>query len=171
MIEYSADEVHSQEVPFSSIAIPFTHDFERFDPRVDVFDDDSLGRQRVIERLLLRRQRMVFARLVRNATVSMVLQQPLITAVRQQQNSPNDRLDRRLEQLEIVDGSLGLGRAKNFLRVNVDDDLCFYRVPLFLAGVVVFLFFLGRSIGLSVTSTAIVRPAFSLVSNAFLPGK
>jgi hypothetical protein len=85
-IKHGTDEIHPQQVPATTIAIPFAHYFERFDPRIDVFDDDSFSRQFAIERLLLCRQRTVFTRLVRNATIFVQIQQPLITTVRQQEN-------------------------------------------------------------------------------------
>jgi len=40
-IEYSTDEIHSQQIPFSSVAIPFAQDFEGFYPGVDVFMDGT----------------------------------------------------------------------------------------------------------------------------------
>ena len=66
-----------------------------------------------------------------------------------------------------MDRPLFLGRTNHLLCFNVGDDLSLYRLLLFLAGIPVFLFFGGRSIGLSVTSTVSMRPAFSLASNAF----
>lgn len=68
-IEDRTDEVHSQEVPFSPIAIPFTQNFERFDSGIDIFNHDPLPRQFAVEQLLLRRQRMIFARFLGNFTV------------------------------------------------------------------------------------------------------
>lgn len=156
---------------FSSVSIPFAHDFESFDFCVDVFNDDSFLRQLAVERFLFHRQRVIFACFVRDSAVFVQLQQPLITTVGQQQNPAKDRPNRRFENLKIMHGPFVLGGAENFLRFDVDDDLRFYRMPFFFAGIPVFLFFLGRSIGLSVTSTARVRPAFSLDSNAFFPGK
>lgn len=83
----------------------------------------------------------------------------------------NNGMNRRLEHIEIVHRSLILGGAENFLCFNVGNNLRLYRMSLLFPGIPLFLFFLGRSIGLSVTSTASVRPAFSLASNAFLPSK
>ncbi len=59
VIEYGTDEIHSEEMSFSSIAMPFAQDFECFDPGVDVFDGDSLVRQLAVERLLPCRQRTI----------------------------------------------------------------------------------------------------------------
>jgi len=68
-IEYGTDEIHSQQMPFSPIAIPFPQDFERFDPGIDVFNHNTLSRQLAIKPFLLRRQRMILALFVRDATV------------------------------------------------------------------------------------------------------
>ena len=170
-IEDGTNEIHSQQVPFAAVAIPFAHDFEGFDLGIDVFNDNAFARQCTVKRLLLCRQRTIFAFFVRNLTVRVVRQQSLIAAVGQQQNSPNNRcLDHHFEQLEIMYGALFLGGTENLPCFGVNNDLRLYPVPLFLAGVPFFLFFLGRSIGLSVTSTISVRPAFAWSSNAFLPG-
>jgi len=70
-IDYGTDEIHSQEMPFSSIAIPFAEDFECFDSCVDVFNDNTLPRQRAIEQFSLPRQWMIFAPFIRNPAVLM----------------------------------------------------------------------------------------------------
>ena len=158
-------------MPFSSIAIPFAHDFERFDSGVDVFDHDSLPRQLAILRLLSVRQRVMFTFFVGNPAVRVQRQQALITAVGQQQNRQNDRPNRHFKQTKIMHRTFRLGRAENFLRFGVCDNLRFDHMPLFFARIPGFLVFFGRSIGLSVTSTTSVRPAFFDESNAFFPGK
>ena len=33
-VEYGTDEIHPQQMSFSSVAIPFAQNFERFDPSV-----------------------------------------------------------------------------------------------------------------------------------------
>jgi len=48
-VEYGTDEIHPQQVSFSSVVIPFAQNFERFDPGVDVFNDDTFPRQLAIE--------------------------------------------------------------------------------------------------------------------------
>ncbi len=52
-------------MPAPSIAISLAQNFERFNPRIDVFNHDSLTRQCSVEPLLLRRQRMALALFVR----------------------------------------------------------------------------------------------------------
>ena len=70
-IEYSTDEIHSQQMSFPSVSIPFAHDFEGFDPCIDVLNDNAFLRQLTIEQLLLYRQRTLFAFLEGNLTVGM----------------------------------------------------------------------------------------------------
>jgi hypothetical protein len=71
LIQYGTDEIHSQQVPLSPVAIPHAHDFESFNPCIDVLNDNSLFRQCAIERLLFLRQRMILAFFVRDSTVCM----------------------------------------------------------------------------------------------------
>jgi len=58
-VDHRTDEVHSEEVSFSSVAIPFAHDFERFDFCVNVFNDNALSRQITVKQFLLASQRMI----------------------------------------------------------------------------------------------------------------
>ena len=41
LIEYSTDEIHPQQVSFSSISVPFAHNFERFDSGIYIFNDNA----------------------------------------------------------------------------------------------------------------------------------
>lgn len=59
---------------------------------------------------------------------------------------------RGLEQVKIVTPTVFLRQTYDLPRGFVNHNLRFQRVPLFLAGVAAFLFFLGRSTGLSVAS-------------------
>ena len=70
-IDYGTDEIHPQEMSFSSVAIPFAEDFECFDSCVDVFNDNTFLRQRAIEQLPFSRQGMIFAPFIRNPAVLM----------------------------------------------------------------------------------------------------
>jgi hypothetical protein len=89
LLQYSTDEIPSQEVPFSSVPVFFAHDFEGFNSGIDIFDDDSLIRQRPIKCLPLRRQWIILASLIRYSTILVQGQQSLVAAVRQQQNLPS----------------------------------------------------------------------------------
>jgi len=75
-----------------------------------------------------------------------------------------------LEPSKIVPFSFSKGRTNHFAAFFVDNDLCFQRVPLFLAGIVEFLPLFGRSIGVSVASISTSSYAMLLFSNAFLLG-
>lgn len=68
-IEDRTDKVHPQQMSFSSIAVPFAHDLKRFNPRINVFNDDSFTRQISVKSLLLRCQRMILTFLVRNLAI------------------------------------------------------------------------------------------------------
>jgi len=61
--------------------------------------------------------------------------------------------------------------ANHLVSFFIYDHLCFYRVSLFLAGVILFLFFLGLSIGDSVASTKTISYSISLFNKALRPGK
>ena len=76
-----------------------------------------------------------------------------------------------LEQSKIMSSAFCLGRAYYPPGFFVGDDLGFKGVLLFLAGVVPALFFLGRSIGDSVTSMSMTSKLFSACSSFFFPGK
>jgi hypothetical protein len=97
-------------------------------------------------------------------------QDALITAVTLRLNATVYRAsDAFPVKPEIMAGTLGVCRANNFLACFVYNQLRFDGVPLFLARIPLPLFFLGRSTGLSVTSTSITSiSVFS--SKAFLPG-
>jgi hypothetical protein len=56
-------------VSFSSVAVPFAHNFERFNLRVDVFYDNPFARYLPIALFLTRRQRMPLTLLDRNEAV------------------------------------------------------------------------------------------------------
>lgn len=57
------------------------------------------------------------------------------------------------KQVKIMTAAMLLRQSDDPARLFVHHDLCFQRMALFFAGIVPPLFFLGLSIGLSVTST------------------
>lgn len=75
------------------------------------------------------------------------------------------------KQLKIVISSLAKRSADDFSTVFICHYLCFLRVAFLFTGVVASLFFLGRSTGVSVTSTNTTSNVFSGAAKAFLPGK
>lgn len=86
----------------------------------------------------------------------------LITFVSQAQLLRQHRYPVLLKQSEVVDSSLAKGSTNDLPSRLIDDHLRFQGVLLFLATVVSSLFFFGRSMGLSVTSTVSTsqEPAF-----------
>lgn len=72
---------------------------------------------------------------------------------------------------EIMPSSFGLCGAQNPFGFSLGNYLCFERVLLFLTGVIPALFFFGRSIGVSVTSTSTTSQLFSACNSFFFPGK
>ena len=74
-IESCTDEIHSQLISFSSVPIPFAHNFESCYSGIDIFNDNAFFRQHVIKSLLLRRQWVIFTLLVRNPTVCVLRQE------------------------------------------------------------------------------------------------
>lgn len=94
----------------------------------------------------------------------MTLGKSLIAAIG---DDPHLRLQMRvllLEQSKVMLGAVGVRGGKNLLTYDVDDDLAFEGVVLFLPTVVTPLFFLGRSIGVSVVSTKTTVHGVSLTS-------
>ena len=67
--------------------------------------------------------------------------------------------------------SCSMGSADNFLALSFNYYLRFESMSFFLATIVVFLFFWGRSIGLSPTSTITADHSLSFFNSAFFPGK
>ena len=72
---------------------------------------------------------------------------------------------------EIMPSSFGLCGAYNSSGFSLSDYLCFDGVFLFLAGIIPALFFLGRSMGVSVTSISATSQLLSACKSFFFPGK
>ena len=94
------------------------------------------------------------ALLGRGTTIGVQVGNALIALVSQTQLLWQQRYPMQLKQSEVVNSSLTECRVNDLSSHLIDDNLCLQRVLLFLATVVSSLFFFGRSIGLSVTSTA-----------------
>lgn len=75
-----------------------------------------------------------------------------------------------LKQFVVLRSTASEKCRGDFLALFINNQLCFQRVSLFLAAVKSALFFFGRSISRSVTST-IVYLIVSSISSRFLPGK
>lgn len=150
------------------VSVGVCHDLEHLDSGVGILNHNSPPGQFPIERLFRLRQFAVFTFLDRRQTPGIIILNALITTVRQNQNRQTRCQDQqtRLAQREVVNTARRLINIVNHIAVG--DNLGLDRVPFFLAGIPFFLFFLGRSIGCSVTSTATVLSVPSC--KACLPG-
>lgn len=155
---------------FSAVSVLVRHNFEYFDFCVDILDQYSFPRNTFVFVLLFFCQFTALRFLFRRFAVLMNVSNPLITAVHlcfyAIQNASADSV---FVQLKIVSFSAIFRNAYDFLRTSVDHNLRFYRVLFLFAGVILPLFFLGRSIGHSVTSTRMTS-MFSSSRSVFLPG-
>jgi len=155
---------------FSAIAVLVCHNFEYFDFCVDILNQYSFTRNTPVFSFFFLGEFAAFGLLFRRFAVPVNFRNPLITAVHllfyALKNTPANCV---FVQLEIMRLATILCDANNFFLAFVHDNLRFYGVLFLFAGVVLTLFFLGRSIGHSVTSTKITSMSSSS-SNAFLPG-
>ena len=120
----------------------------------NMFDYYSLARQPLVELFLFSSQLAAFRLLKRCPRIFVQGEQTLITAVRQTFDCFRQIRFGVFIQRKIVSCSLCKSGVNNAARPSANSDLSFYRVPLFLARIVAFLFFFrGRSIGDSATST------------------
>ena len=155
---------------FSAVSDLVRHNFEYFDFRVDVLDQYSLARNPSVFQLLCLGEFTTFRFLFRRLAVLMYFGNPLIPAVHLRFDAlKNTSADCIFVELEIVRFPEALRDTNDFFRVFVDDYLGFYRVLFLFPRIPLPLFFLGRSMGHSITSTRITS-MLSSSSNAFLPG-
>ena len=155
---------------FSAVAVLVRHNFEYFDFRVDVLNKYSFTRNTPVFSFLFLGEFATFWFLFRRFTVPVNVGDSLISAVHLRFYAiKNTSADCILVQLKIMRFSGIFCDTDDFLGVLVDDYLGFYGVLFLFSGVPLPLFFLGRSIGHSVTSTRITS-MLSSSSNAFLPG-
>ena len=135
-----------------------------------VLHQHPLPRQLPVGAALLLAQRFAFRLLERCLRVFVYLLQALITGIAKYANVFGNLKSGLFEHREIVRFPISLSSANDPTSRLVNDNLRFYRVPLFLARIISALFFFGRSIGVSVTSTMTNSKVFSLSRNTFLPG-
>jgi len=155
---------------FSAVAVLVRHNFEHFDFRVDVFNEYSFTRNTPVFGLFFLGKFAAFRFLFRSFTVLVDFGDSLITAVHLRFYAIKDvSADCAFVQIEVVSFAAILRHTKDFFCSLVDNNLRFYGVFLLFSGIPLPLFFLGRSIGHSVTSTKITS-MLSSSSSAFLPG-
>jgi len=165
----TGNQIESQSESFSAMPVTFAQNPEDFQSPDHVFYLDAFACQFSIELLFFLRQAMQLAVFQwQNHILQFGLQSP-ITQVRAQFQLFAKSHSALLKQFVIVRFAFPEKRRNNLLGFFVDQDLCFQRVPLFLARIISTLFFFGRSIKLSVTSTIVYLIA-SPSSSRFLPG-
>ena len=135
------------------VAIALLEHFEALDPAIDVFDCDSVSCKTAVEGFLLLRK-FTFSWLFEGRDAESVeLVNALKPFVAKQKNICEQVNPALLEQFKVMNRSLGFGHANDLLGLTVDHDLIFDGVAFLLAGIALPLFFWGRSISCSVTST------------------
>jgi hypothetical protein len=163
-------QVESQTESLSAMAIAFAQDTKDFQSPNDVFDFHALRRQLSICLLLCFVQPVQFAIFLRqNHFLRCALQTP-IAQITAQSGFFAEPVATHLIQLVFVRFAVAEKRRHNLFRFFGNQNLSFQRMPLFLAAVEPLLFFFGRSIKLSVTSTIAYLIELSSRSR-FLPGK
>ncbi len=119
-----------------------------------MLDPNPHRRVQTIDRPLRRTQGSAWARLEGQIGLSLLVLDTLVAFVEPVRQAHRDLPRMPLKDLQIVDATGGEGRGQYLLGLQVNAQLRLERVVLFLATVVMALFFLGRSIGVSVASTA-----------------
>lgn len=153
IIIQSSNQIDSQHKAATAISIPLAQDSEDFQMPNDVFDHDPLRCQLFVKLFLLIGQLATFRFLKRRSRVFVQRKQTLITAVCQTLDIFGQVRLAMLVKRKVVPSAFGKSRINDLFGLPASPDLRFYRVSLFLARIVSFLFFFGRSIGDSATST------------------
>ena len=155
---------------FSAVSILIRHNFEYLDFCVDVLNEHSFTRNAPVFCFFFLGEFTAFRFLFRRFAVLVNFGNTLITAVHLRfyafKNTPADCV---FVQLEIMRFSAIFRDANDFFRLFIDDNLGFYGMLFLFPGIPLTLFFLGRSIGHSITSTRITS-MLSSSSNIFFPG-
>lgn len=170
VVVQSGYQIEPQSKSAAAVAVAFGDNPKDFQTPNHVFNHNALTRQLPIYSALVCAQLAAFWLLDGRLRVLMDGWQTLITRIAKQPNVISNRKSAFFEHGKIVRFADCLPGANNLARLLFNDNLRFYRVPLFLATVVSALFFFGRSIGVSVTSTTINSKVFSLARKTFLPG-
>jgi len=154
----------------SAVTVFVRHNLEYFDFCVDILDQYSIPRNPSVFQFFFLGEFTAFRFLFRRFAVLVNFGNPLIAAVHLRFYAlKNTSADGVFVQFEIMRFPAIFRNANDFFRPFVDNDLCFYGMFFLFPGIPLPLFFLGRSIGHSVTSTRITS-MLSSSSNAFLPG-
>jgi len=118
----------------------------------NMLNHHALFCQLLVELFLFSSQFAAFRFLEWYPRVFVQIKQSLITAVRQTLDFSRQIRFAMFIKRKIVPCAFGKSRVNNPLGLFASPHLRFYRVPLFLAGIISLLFFFGRSTGDSATS-------------------
>ena len=162
-------EAKSKAVP--AIAVTLRQDAESLHVADRVLHQNALTGNYAAFSTLLLCQWMLLGAFWGQAGIGVQIRKPPISSIRFQQRFRQNMHAGFLEQPKIMFPAIGKGQCNNAPIFQVYQHLRLYRVPLFLAGIVPFLLFLGRSIGVSVASTRITSYSMSLFSGALRPGR
>jgi hypothetical protein len=147
--------VQAQAEPPPSVSILLAKDSEHFQFAYDVLADDATAREFSVLRLLLLGQLSTAWLLRRSMAVAMQFLESLRAFIGSTRDLCRDSYLAPLEQVEIVLASLADSDTDDRARLVRDNALGFLGVAPLFPAVVAPLFFGGRSIGLSATSTMI----------------
>lgn len=170
IIIQSGNQIDPQHKSSAAVSIASAQDAEDFQMPNDVFNNHSFLCQLTIKGFFFFTQRAAFRLFDRRAHKSVKLCQTLITTVRQAFGFFRQSRFAVLVKRKIVPCAFGKSRINDSAGAFANSQLRFYRVPLFLARIVAFLFFLGRSISHSATSTTTISTSSSPEGKR-LPGK
>jgi len=107
---------------------------------------------------------------LRRDAVGMKLGNALVSFVSQIQQDVTKPHFTVLEQAQVMCSSFTCGNREKLSMLQVNHQLCFERMPFVLATIEGSLFFLGRSIGTSVTSMTTTSQLDSACCSCRLPG-
>jgi len=170
IIIQSSNQINSQYKSSSAIPIPLCQNAKDFQMPNDVFYHHPLFCQLFVELLLFFCQFAAFRFLYRYPRIFVQIKQSLITTIGKAFNLIGQCGFAVFVKRKIVSRSFGKPRVNDLFGLFASPHLCFYRVPLFLARIISLLFFFGRSIGDSTTSTTTTSISGDK-SGRRLPGK
>src|SRR5215210_843166 len=166
----SGNQIEAQTEPLAPIPIPLCQNPKYLQISENMFNHNSHPPDFTIAGFFFFRQLSAFRLFLWRSTIPVQFLQSLVTFIAQFENFFRQLDPTLFVKLEIVDRSRSVCRRHNLFRFYVRNDLRLDGVPLFLPTVVSLLFFLGRSIGVSPTSTTTISKARSFCLRTFLPG-
>ncbi len=164
----TSDQIESQSETLSTMPVAFAQDAKDLQSANHIFNFYPPSCSRPIDLLFCLAQAMQFA-VLQWQNHSFAVQAP-VTQIGTQLQMFAQPHPAEGEQLIVVGATFAEKGRRNFSTLFANNKLRFQSVSLFLARIKPALFFFGRSISLSVTST-IVYLSSSASSSRFLPGR